>query len=50
MKDEAGVFIILASMKAKSATTTGELPVVCEFLEVFPDDISDFRWSAKLSL
>lgn len=40
-KDEAGVFMILDSMKAESKTTIGELPVVCEFPEVFPDDIND---------
>ncbi|XP_050896267.1 uncharacterized protein LOC127103010 [Lathyrus oleraceus] len=41
MKNGAKVFMILASMKAEIKTIIGELPVVCNFPEVFPDDISD---------
>lgn len=41
MKDEAGVFMILASMKVESKFVIGELHVVCDFSEVFPDDIND---------
>lgn len=35
------MFIILASMKAESKAMIGELHVVCDFPEMFPDDISD---------
>ncbi|XP_050895317.1 uncharacterized protein LOC127101935 [Lathyrus oleraceus] len=42
VKDEAKVFMILASMKAKIKYAIGELPLVCGFPEVFPNDISDF--------
>lgn len=41
VKDEAEVFMILYSMKDSSKDVIGELPVVCHFPEVFPDDISD---------
>ena len=41
VKDEADVFMILASMKEESKVMIGELPVVCDFREVFPYDISD---------
>lgn len=41
MKNGAKVFMILASMKAEIKTIIGELPMVCNFPEVFPDDISD---------
>lgn len=41
MKEDALVFMILASMKAKRKYVIGELPVECDFPEVFPDDISD---------
>ncbi|XP_050889939.1 uncharacterized protein LOC127095265 [Lathyrus oleraceus] len=42
MRDDAEVFMILASMKTKSKATIGELFVVCDFPEVFSNDISDF--------
>ena len=41
MKDDVEVFMILASIKAKSKAATRELSVVCDFLEVFPDDASN---------
>ncbi|XP_050915425.1 uncharacterized protein LOC127130461 [Lathyrus oleraceus] len=41
VKDEAVVFMILASMKNESKAMIGELPMVCDFSEVFADDISD---------
>lgn len=41
MKDDVEVFMILASMKAESKAVLGELIVVCDFLEVFQDDISE---------
>ncbi|XP_050897967.1 uncharacterized protein LOC127104864 [Lathyrus oleraceus] len=42
MKDEAEVFMILSSMKDESKSMIGKLPVVCDFPEVFLDDINDF--------
>lgn len=42
VKDDAEVFMILAFMKIEGKVVIIELPVVCDFLEVFPDDISDF--------
>ncbi|XP_050909886.1 uncharacterized protein LOC127123730 [Lathyrus oleraceus] len=42
MKGDSKVFMILASMKAESKATIGELPVVCNFPKVFPDDIREF--------
>lgn len=42
VKDDVAVYMILASMKVESKVVIGELPVVCDFPEVFPDDISDF--------
>ncbi|XP_050893328.1 uncharacterized protein LOC127099023 [Lathyrus oleraceus] len=41
VKDDDAVFMILSSMKAKSKVLLGELPVVSDFPEVFPDDIKD---------
>lgn len=41
MKDEAGFSMILSSMKDESKVAIGELSVVCDFSEVFIDDISD---------
>lgn len=48
MKDDVEVFMILASMKAESKATIGELPVVCDFPEVFPDDISELPSEHKV--
>lgn len=48
MKDEAGVFMILASMKAKSKALIDKLTVVCDFLKVFPDDISDLSLECEV--
>ncbi|XP_050916522.1 uncharacterized protein LOC127131652 [Lathyrus oleraceus] len=43
MNYEAKVFMILSSMKAQSKVVIGELPVVCDFSKVFPEDISDLQ-------
>lgn len=48
MKDEAEVFVILASMKAERKVVIDELHVVCEFPEVFLDDINDFPPECKM--
>lgn len=42
MKDKGEVFMILPYMKDKRKDAIGELHVVCDSLEVFPDDISNF--------
>lgn len=41
VKDHVEVFMLLYSMKAENKVVIRELPVVCEFLEVFPDNVSD---------
>lgn len=41
MKDDAKVFMLLASVKAENKVVIGELYVVCDFPKVFPYDISD---------
>lgn len=42
MKVEAKAFAMFASVFMESQTTIEGLPVVCEFPEVFPDDMSEF--------
>lgn len=41
VKDDATMFMILASVKEKRKVVINELPMVCDFPEVFPNDISD---------
>ncbi|XP_050878174.1 uncharacterized protein LOC127081990 [Lathyrus oleraceus] len=41
VKDDVPVFMVLSSMKAETKVVLDELPVVSDFPEVFPDDISD---------
>lgn len=41
VKDGAEVFMILASMNIERKAAIGELSVVCDFPEMFLDDISD---------
>ncbi|XP_058783085.1 uncharacterized protein LOC131657734 [Vicia villosa] len=41
LRDEVVMFAMFASLQSDCEATSVELPVVCEFLEVFPDDISD---------
>jgi len=38
---EASVFMMFASLKERGEKGVGDLPVVQEFPEVFPDDVSD---------
>lgn len=42
LKDDTCVFKMFASLKAERKFMIGDLPVVCDFPEVFPGDISDF--------
>lgn len=41
LKNEAQMFAMFDSLKVESKTTMIDIPVVCEFLDVFPDDIID---------
>ncbi|XP_058755678.1 uncharacterized protein LOC131628887 [Vicia villosa] len=42
IRDEAVIFAMFASLQSNHEVTCVELPVVCEFPEVFSDDIGDF--------
>lgn len=42
VNDGARVFMMLASTSEKIRAITNELPVVCEFSKVFPNDFRDF--------
>lgn len=42
LKDNARVLMMFASLKAESKAMISDLSVVCDFPEVFPNDISDF--------
>src|SRR3954471_8716933 len=39
--DGAAVFMLFALMNVKEKVASGELPVVCEFPEVFPEDVNE---------
>ncbi|MCI71843.1 putative Ty3/Gypsy polyprotein/retrotransposon, partial [Trifolium medium] len=39
--EHAEVFAMFASLKLESGNKVEELPVVCEFSDVFPGDVSD---------
>lgn len=41
MKDEAQVFVMFSSLKIEGKVTLEDIPIVCEFPYVFPDDITD---------
>lgn len=41
VKDGALVLMMLASLDVKGKAVIGDLLVVCDFPDVFPDDISD---------
>ncbi|MCI71182.1 cellular nucleic acid-binding protein, partial [Trifolium medium] len=40
-KEQAELFAVFASLKLESKVKVEELPVVCEFRDVFPGDVSD---------
>lgn len=42
LKQDAQVFIMLASLKLESETLIANLPVVCDFPDISLDYISDF--------
>lgn len=50
VKDNATVFMILASISAERKAMIGELPVVCDFPKVFPDNINDFLLESEVEL
>lgn len=41
LKEEVHVFTMLTALGIDNKDAMEELPVVCDFVEVFPDDISD---------
>lgn len=41
MKDEAQIFALFASLQANKKVVCRDLPVVCEFQDVFPENVSD---------
>lgn len=49
LKDEAQGFAMFVSLKFKCKETMVDLPVVCEFSYVFPDDITDLLQERDLS-
>lgn len=42
LEDEAKVFAMFSSLYVEGKMSINEIPIVCEFPEVFPDDISAF--------
>ena len=48
LKDDARVFMMFASLKAESKAVIGDLRGVCDFSEVFLDDISDLPPERKV--
>ncbi|MCI80624.1 hypothetical protein A2U01_0101895, partial [Trifolium medium] len=43
------VFVMFASLIMEEKSEVDSLPVVCEFADVFPDDISDLHPKGKSS-
>ncbi|MCI66226.1 cellular nucleic acid-binding protein, partial [Trifolium medium] len=41
LKERRDMFIMFASLMLKEKSEIDALPVVCEFPDVFPDDVSD---------
>ncbi|MCI81682.1 cellular nucleic acid-binding protein, partial [Trifolium medium] len=41
VKEQVELFAVFASLKLESKVKVEELPVVCEFPNVFPEDVSD---------
>ncbi|XP_050915053.1 uncharacterized protein LOC127130009 [Lathyrus oleraceus] len=48
VQDGAEVFMLVASLKLSENGTMGEFPVVCDFPEVFPDEVNDFPPERKV--
>ncbi|KAK2409542.1 hypothetical protein QL285_044958 [Trifolium repens] len=41
LKEHAEMFVMFASLKLERESGENQLPVVCEFPDVFPEDVSD---------
>ncbi|MCI35439.1 cellular nucleic acid-binding protein, partial [Trifolium medium] len=41
LKEHAEMFMMFATLKLEGGVKVEELPIVCEFPDVFPEDISD---------
>ncbi|MCI49446.1 cellular nucleic acid-binding protein, partial [Trifolium medium] len=41
IKEQAELFAVFASLKLENKVKVEELPIVCEFPDVFPGDVSD---------
>lgn len=41
LKDDACVFLMFTSFKAERKVVVGDIPVVCDFPGVLPNDVSD---------
>ncbi|MCI75843.1 cellular nucleic acid-binding protein, partial [Trifolium medium] len=41
LEEQENMFVMFASLMLEEESEVGALPVVCEFPDVFPDDISD---------
>ncbi|MCI60289.1 enzymatic polyprotein, partial [Trifolium medium] len=41
LKEHAKMFMMFASLKLEGGVKMEELPIVCEFSVVFPEDVSD---------
>lgn len=48
LEDSAQMSAMFASLQVDSEVEGGDLPVVCEFKDVFPYDISDFPLENKV--
>ena len=40
MKEDSQLYMILAHLELESVVTLSDVPIACEFLEVFPDHVS----------
>ncbi|MCI92651.1 hypothetical protein A2U01_0113948, partial [Trifolium medium] len=41
LKEHAEMFVMFSSLKLEGGVEMEEVPVVCEFPDVFPEDVSD---------
>uniref|UniRef100_A0A392QGY8 Cellular nucleic acid-binding protein n=2 Tax=Trifolium medium TaxID=97028 RepID=A0A392QGY8_9FABA len=41
LKEHAEMFVMFATLKLEGGVKMEELPIVCEFPDVFPEDVSD---------
>lgn len=43
LREEDQMLVIFSSLRAEGEAIFVDIPMVCEFLDVFPNDISDFQ-------